>query len=39
MTVGVSDILAMNARPEQLLLSIGVSAKISVEALDDLYEG
>ena len=38
-TVGVSDILAMNARPEQLLLSIGVSAKISVEALDDLYEG
>ena len=38
-TVGVSDILAMNARPEQVLLSIGVSAKISVEALDDLYEG
>lgn len=38
-TVGVSDILAMNARPDQLLLSIGVSAKISVEALDDLYEG
>lgn len=38
-TAGVSDILAMNARPEQLLLSIGVSAKLSVEALDDLYEG
>lgn len=38
-TVGVSDVLAMNARPEQLLLSIGVSAKFSVEALDELYEG
>lgn len=38
-TVGVSDILAMNARPEQLMLSIGVSSKISVEALDDLYAG
>ena len=38
-TAGVSDILAMNARPEQLLLSIGVSAKFSVEALEELYEG
>jgi thiamine-monophosphate kinase len=38
-TVGVSDILAMNARPEQLMLSIGVSSKLPVEALDDLYEG
>lgn len=38
-TVGVSDILAMNARPEQLMLSIGISSKISVEALDDLYAG
>lgn len=38
-TVAVSDLLAMNARPEQLMLSIGLSSKISVEALDDLYEG
>lgn len=38
-TVGVSDILAMNGRPEQLFISIGVSAKLPVEALDDLYEG
>ncbi len=38
-TVGVSDILAMNGTPEQLMLSIGLSSKISVEALDDLYEG
>lgn len=36
---GVNDILAMNARPEQLVVSLGVSAKISVEALDTLYEG
>ncbi len=38
-TVGVSDILAMNARPEQIILSLGVSSKIPVEALEDLYEG
>ncbi|MBR2332210.1 MAG: thiamine-phosphate kinase, partial [Alistipes sp.] len=38
-TVGVSDVLAMNARPEQIILSLGVSSKIPVEALEDLYEG
>ncbi|MBQ4126360.1 MAG: thiamine-phosphate kinase [Alistipes sp.] len=38
-TVGVSDILAMNARPEQIIISLGVSSKIPVEALEDLYEG
>ena len=38
-TVGVSDMLAMNARPEQIILSLGVSSKIPVEALEDLYEG
>ena len=37
--VAVSDLLAMNGRPEQLLVSLGVSSKISVEALDDLYAG
>ena len=31
-TVGVCDILAMNACPEQLMLSIGVSSKLPVEA-------
>lgn len=36
---GINDILAMNAKPEQLVVSLGVSAKISVEALDTLYEG
>ncbi len=37
--VGCNDILAMNARPEQLTVSIGVSSKMSVEALDEFYEG
>ena len=38
-TVAVSDLLAMNARPAQLLVSLGISSKIPVEALQDLYEG
>ena len=37
--MAVSDLLAMNGRPEQLLVSLGVSSKISVEALYDLYAG
>ena len=36
---GISDILAMNALPEQIMVAIGVSAKLPVEALQDLYEG
>lgn len=35
----VSDLLAMNGRAEQLLVSLGVSSKMSVEALEELYEG
>ncbi len=38
-TVAISDILAMNATPSQLTVSLGVSAKLPVEALQDLYEG
>lgn len=38
-TAGVSDILAMNGTPEQITVSLGVSSKLSVEALDTLYEG
>ena len=38
-TVGVSDILAMNAIPEQIMISLGISSKLPVEALKDLYEG
>ena len=36
---GVNDILAINGRPEQVVVALGISAKISVEALDALYEG
>ncbi|WP_295935783.1 thiamine-phosphate kinase [uncultured Alistipes sp.] len=38
-TIAASDILAMNAMPSQLAVSLGVSAKLPVEALQDLYEG
>ncbi len=38
-TRGISDCLAMNARPEQITLSLGISSKISVEFLQDFYEG
>lgn len=38
-TAGVSDILAMNALPQQITVSLGVSSKMSVEALEELYEG
>ncbi len=37
--VGISDILAMNAIPKQITISLGVSSKLPVEALEDLYEG
>ncbi len=37
--VGINDILAMNGRPEQITVSLGISAKLPVEALEDLYEG
>lgn len=37
--VGINDILAMNGRPTQITISLGVSAKLPVEALEDLYEG
>lgn len=38
-TVNLSDIYAMNAHPKQITVSLAVSNKISVEALDELYEG
>ncbi|TSA42570.1 MAG: thiamine-phosphate kinase [Chitinophagaceae bacterium] len=37
--VNISDIYAMNATPTQILLSIAISSKFSVEALDEFYEG
>ncbi|MBR2648664.1 MAG: thiamine-phosphate kinase [Sediminibacterium sp.] len=37
--VNLSDIYAMNAQPTQITISIGLSNRISVEALDEFYEG
>ncbi|HEY4205589.1 MAG TPA: thiamine-phosphate kinase [Puia sp.] len=37
--VNLSDVYAMNATPSQIILSIGISNRISLEALDEFYEG
>lgn len=37
--VNLSDVYAMNATPTQITVSIGVSNRFSVEALDEFYEG
>lgn len=37
--VNLSDICAMNARPTQILVSLALSNRFSVEAVDELYEG
>lgn len=37
--VNLSDIYAMNAVPTQVVLSLGISNRFSVEALDEFYEG
>ncbi|MCS6916779.1 MAG: thiamine-phosphate kinase [Chitinophagales bacterium] len=37
--VNLSDVYAMNAVPRQITVSIGVSNRFSVEALEELYEG
>ena len=37
--VNVSDILAMNGTPEQITVSIAVSNRFSVEAIEEIYNG
>ncbi|MCP4314263.1 MAG: thiamine-phosphate kinase [Bacteroidetes bacterium] len=37
--VNLSDVYAMNAAPRQITLSLGISGKFSVEALEEFYEG
>ncbi len=37
--VNLSDVYAMNATPTQITVSIGISNRFSVEALDEFYEG
>lgn len=38
-TASVSDILAMNGKPEFLMISIGIPNKISTEMIHSLYDG
>lgn len=37
--VNLSDVYAMNATPTQITVSIGISNRFGLEALDDFYEG
>lgn len=37
--VNLSDIYAMNATPTQVVISLGISSRFSLEAVDELYEG
>jgi len=37
--VNISDIIAMNATPTQILLNISISNRFSLEALEEFYEG
>ncbi|MFT6216484.1 MAG: thiamine-monophosphate kinase [Roseivirga sp.] len=38
-SVNVSDIAAMNGKPEQVTVSLGLSNRFSVEAIEALYDG
>ncbi|MBO5085786.1 MAG: thiamine-phosphate kinase [Paludibacteraceae bacterium] len=37
--VNISDVCAMNARPTQMLVSIGISQRFHVEQIEELYAG
>jgi thiamine-monophosphate kinase len=37
--VNLSDIYAMNAHPSQITVSLGISNRFSVEAIDEIYKG
>ena len=37
--VNLSDVYAMNATPTQVTMSVGISNRFSVEAIDEFYEG
>jgi thiamine-monophosphate kinase len=37
--VNLSDVAAMNATPKQVTVSLAISSKFSVEAIEELYEG
>jgi len=38
-TVNLSDVYAMNAMPKQITVSLAVSNRMSIEGLEELYEG
>jgi thiamine-monophosphate kinase len=37
--VNLSDVYAMNASPKQVTVSLGISSKFSLEAIEELYDG
>jgi thiamine-monophosphate kinase len=37
--VNLSDVYAMNACPKQIIVSIGISSRFSLESMESLYEG
>lgn len=37
--VNLSDVYAMNAEPHQIVVSIGLSSRFSLEAIEELYSG
>lgn len=37
--VNLSDVYAMNAAPRQITISLGISGKFTVEAMEEFYEG
>ena len=37
--VNLSDIYAMNATPKQVTVSVAISSRFTIEAMDELYEG
>lgn len=37
--VNLSDIYAMNGKPSQVVVSLGISNRFSLEAIEELYEG
>jgi thiamine-monophosphate kinase len=38
-TVNLSDVIAMNATPSQITVSLGLSSKFTLEAVEELYAG
>lgn len=38
-TVNLSDIYAMNAKPKQITVSLAISSKFSLEAIEEIYSG